>query len=82
MLKKTPTMTKATMTSNSNDVLVRVKNLQAFEVTTTVPTPFNFKGPVPFDVVINDNVAVCSVLALNLEEATTIVESFFNSKES
>jgi hypothetical protein len=57
-------------------VMNRIKALQEFEVKTTLPEDFRFKGRVPFDMHIVDNEATIKVLALDLEEAMMRVDSF------
>ena len=57
-------------------VMDRIKALQEFEIKTTLPENFRFKGRVPFDIHIVDNEATIKVLALNLEEAMMRVNSF------
>ena len=57
-------------------VLDRIKALQEFEVKTTLPEDFRFKGRVPFDMVIVGDEVTIKVLALTLEEAMMRVDSF------
>ncbi len=58
------------------DVINRVKALQEFEVKTTLPDGFRFRGRVPFDMQIEGEDVTIKVLALNLEEAMMRVDSF------
>jgi hypothetical protein len=57
-------------------VMDRIKALQEFEVKTTLPEDFRFKGKVPFDLQIVDGEAKIKVLALTLEEAMMRVDLF------
>ena len=59
-----------------NDVINRVKALQEFEVKTTLPEDFRFKGKVPFDMYIDGDEVTIKVLALTLEEAINRVDMF------
>ena len=54
----------------------RIKALQEFEVKTTLPEDFRFKGKVPFYMQIVDGEATIKVLALTLEEAMMRVDLF------
>lgn len=55
----------------------RIKNLQEFTVTIPVPLDFEFKGKIPFDMIIADNEATVIVYALDVEEAMTKVSLYF-----
>jgi hypothetical protein len=57
-------------------VMDRIKALQEFEVKTTLPEDFRFKGKVPFDLQIVGDEATIKVLALTLEEAMMRVDLF------
>ncbi len=58
------------------DVIHRIKALQEFEVKTTLPDGFRFRGRVPFDMQIEGEDVTIKVLALNLEEAIQRVDMF------
>lgn len=57
-------------------VMDRIKALQEFEVKTTIPEGFRFRGRVPFDMYIEGEDVTIKVLALNLEEAIQRVDMF------
>jgi len=57
-------------------VMDRIKALQEFEVKTTLPEDFRFKGKVPFDLQIVSDEVTIKVLALTLEEAMMRVDLF------
>ena len=58
------------------DVINRVKALQEFEVKTTIPDGFRFRGKVPFDMEIDGDDVTVKVYALTLEEAINRVDMF------
>lgn len=58
------------------DVINRVKALQEFEVKTTIPEGFRFRGRVPFDMQIDGEDVIVKVYALTLEEAINRVDMF------
>ena len=58
-------------------IINRTKNLQNFEVQITLPEDFHFFGKVPFDMNIVGDQAFVTVLAENMEEATTKVREYF-----
>ena len=57
-------------------VMDRIKALQEFEVKTTLPEDFRFKGRVRFDMEIVGDEVTIKVLALTLDEAMMRVDSF------
>ena len=58
------------------ELMSRIKAMQEFEVETTLPERFRFKGKVPFDMEIRGNKVVVKVLALTLEDAMLRVDTF------
>lgn len=61
-------------------VIHRMKNLREWQIVTTVPDEFDFRGTVPFDMHIKDGVATVKVWALNVEEATSKVTNYFQGE--
>ena len=66
------------MTTDINQVMNRLKNLQEFEVSIDIPDEFIFNGTIPFDMVIDrDLSAKVLVIAESQKEAEAKVAEFF-----
>jgi hypothetical protein len=66
------------MTTDINQVMNRLKNLQEFEVSIDIPDEFIFSGTMPFDMIIDrDQSARVIVIAETQQEAEQKVEQFF-----
>ena len=66
------------MTTDINQVMNRLKNLQEFEVCIDIPDEFIFSGTMPFDMIIDrDQSARVLVIAETQQEAEEKVEQFF-----
>jgi hypothetical protein len=66
------------MTTDINQVMNRLKNLQEFEVVIDIPDEFIFNGTIPFDMVIDrDQSARVIVVAETQQEAEAKVSQFF-----
>ena len=66
------------MTTDINQVMNRLKNLQEFEVCIDIPDEFIFRGTMPFDMIIDrDQSARVLVIAESQEEAESKVAEFF-----
>ena len=66
------------MTTDINQVMKRLKNLQEFEVCIDIPDEFIFSGTMPFDMIIDrDQSARVLVIAETQQEAEEKVEQFF-----
>ena len=63
---------------DAKDVINRIKRLQIFEVEISLPDTFEFRGVIPFDMEIADNVARVQVYAETLAEAQERAEEYFN----
>jgi hypothetical protein len=58
------------------ELMNRIKAMQEFEVETTLPEGFRFRGKVPFDMEIRGDKVIIKVLALTLEDAIFRVDTF------
>ena len=58
------------------DVINRIKTLQEFEIKTTLPEGFRFRGKVPFDMNITGNEITAKILASTLDEAMLRLDTF------
>jgi hypothetical protein len=63
---------------DAKDVINRIKQLQLFEVEVELPDTFEFRGVIPFDMEIADNVARVQVYAVTQAEAQQRAEDYFN----
>lgn len=66
------------MSTDVKSMLQTIRDKQFFDVTITLDGPLEFKGVVPFDISIVDNVATFKVLASTYEEATERVHNYMN----
>ena len=57
-------------------IMDRIKALQEFEIKTTLPEDFQFKGKVPFDMEIVGDEVTMKVFATSLEEAMNRADAF------
>ena len=55
----------------------RIKALQEFEITRTLPDGFRFQGNVPFDMTINGDKVKVKIIASTLDEAMQRWDSYF-----
>jgi hypothetical protein len=63
----------------ANNLIFRAKNLQEFVVETEVPDNFRFNGVVPFDMSINDNIISAKVLAIDFNEAVSLLDNWLET---
>jgi hypothetical protein len=63
----------------ANNLIFRAKNLQEFVVETEVPDNFRFNGVVPFDMSIDDNIISAKVLAIDFDEAVSLVDKWLET---
>jgi hypothetical protein len=63
------------------DIQVGMKGLQEFEVQITVPKDFAFYGTVPYHMHIVNNIALVTVPASSVEEATRLAQAYFDGSE-
>ena len=63
----------------ANNLIFRAKHLQEFVVETEVPDDFRFNGVVPFDMAINDNIISAKVLAIDFDEAVSLVDKWLET---
>ena len=64
-----------------NDIQVGMKGLQEFEVQVTVPKAFAFYGTVPYHMHIVNGIALVTVPASSVQEATRLAQAYFDGSE-
>ena len=61
------------------DIQVGMKGLQEFEVQVTVPKDFAFYGTVPYHMHIVNGIALVTVPASSVQEATRLAQAYFDN---
>jgi hypothetical protein len=61
------------------DLITRVKNLQEFVVTVTVPDHFRVNGVVPFNLKITDGEMYATVVAMDFNEAVVVFDKWLET---
>ena len=64
-----------------NDIQVGMKGLQEFEVQVTVPKGFAFYGTFPYHMHIVNGIALVTVPASSVQEATRLAQAYFDGSE-
>lgn len=64
------------MSTDIKSMLQNIRDKQFFEVVVTLDGPIEFRGVIPFDMTIVDDVATFKVLASTYEEAADKVHRF------
>lgn len=64
----------------ANSFIDRVKNLKTFTVTRELDDYIVFRGKVPFDIKANQETAWFNVLAVNQQEAETLVDKWLSGE--
>lgn len=64
------------MSTDIKSMLQTIRDKQFFDVTITLDGPLEFKGVIPFDMTIVDDVATFKVLASTYDEAADKVHRF------
>lgn len=64
------------------DIQVGMKGLQEFEVQIAVPKDFAFYGTVPYHMHIINGIALVTVPASSIEEATELAHAYFDGSET
>ena len=65
----------------ATNLIFRAKHLQEFTVTTELPKDFAFRGVVPFDIQITDNVLEARVWAIDFDEAVQRLDEFLQNNQ-
>jgi hypothetical protein len=60
----------------AQELIDRAKQLKKFRIVREVPDTFAFRGRVPYDIAIKDEIMVITVHAVTLKEAQARVDEF------
>jgi hypothetical protein len=60
----------------AQELIDRAKQLKKFRIVVPVPETFEFRGRVPYDISIADEIMTVTVHAVNLKEAQSRVNKF------
>jgi len=63
----------------ANALINRAMNLQEFTITTKLTGKLKFNGTVPFDITIKDNILTAKILAISIDEANNILDSYLKT---